>query len=95
MSDLFLRIDAKQNVVLYRTRTNQGVFMTFMETRHLGFLLQNHSVRFPTAAEICEAGYEPAPQEFHRRVEMRGKRLVISPGLHEPDLFDVRRLKDC
>jgi len=94
MSDLYLRIDAKQNVVLYRTRTNQGVFMTRAE--HHSLILLGHLRGYePYAVNVGEAGYDFAPAELHRRVVMRGKRLVIEPGLHEPDLFDVRRVEDC
>ena len=93
MSDLYLRIDAKRNVVLYRTRTNQGVFMTLAELNVLRRALDYVTV--PKAVEIGTGTVGIATGEFHRRVIMRGKRLVIEPGLHEPDFFDVRRLEDC
>lgn len=102
MSDLYLRIDAKRNVVLYRARSNQGVIMSAREFMSLhnccddivSFIGKNNAI----AVEIGEAGFERRPQEFHRRIRphyKRGGGLIIDQGLHEPDLFDVRRERDC
>lgn len=104
MSDLIVRFNGKSELVIYRHRTNQAVFLTPLEfqtllvamnMRRATGALQTPRILgaaipgLPFAEEIGAATSETRPQEFHRKI-------VVSPrgkynvGCIQPSLFDCR-----